>query len=156
MSAGYPEHRNVANVKARCKRYTNLTGGTYRNVGFGGTIVHSAGSREMRAIQQVHLRDTGPKVSNLHKGLLFLVLHQRGIDDNDREILSQRLAPEVRTQTFGNATAELIGIWQYQFKNWPNYLPALPQSLKAQVQNLPIACRHLGYDVVYFSARCLS
>jgi hypothetical protein len=93
----------------------------------------------MRAIQQVHLRDTGPKVSNLHKGLLFLVLHQRGIDDNDREILSQRLAPEVRTQTFGNATAELIGIWQYQFKNWPNYLPALPQSLKAQVQNLPIS-----------------
>jgi hypothetical protein len=93
----------------------------------------------MRAIQPVHLHNSGPKVSNLHKGLLFLVLHQPGISDNDRKTLQQRLAPELRTQTFGDATAELVGIWQNQLKNWPDYLPVLPQGLKAKVQNLPMS-----------------
>ena len=89
----------------------------------------------MKAIQPVHLNNIGPKVSNLHKALLFLVFHQPGISDNDRETLQKRLGPDLRTQTFGNATAELVGIWQYQLKNWPDYLPALPKNLK--VQNLP-------------------
>lgn len=93
----------------------------------------------MRAIQPVHLHDTGPKVSNLHKGLLFLVLHQRGISDNDRAKLSKRLAPEVATVTFGNATAEVVGMWQYQFKSWPDYLPALPKALKDKVKDLPVS-----------------
>jgi hypothetical protein len=70
---------------------------------------------------------------------LFLVLHQPGISDNDRKTLQQRLAPELKTQTFGDATAELVGIWQNQFKNWPSYLPALPKWLNAKVQNLPIS-----------------
>jgi hypothetical protein len=93
----------------------------------------------MKDIQPVHLHDTGPKVSNLHKGLLFLILNQPGISDNDRKILQQRLEPERSTQTFGDVTAELVGTWQYQFKNWPNYLPVLPKRLKAKVQNLPIS-----------------
>jgi hypothetical protein len=91
----------------------------------------------MKEIRPVHLGDSGPKISNLHKGLLFLLFHQPGISQNNRKSLQQLLAPEVRTQTFGNATAELVGIWQYQLKNWPNYLPALPKNLKTKVQNLP-------------------
>jgi hypothetical protein len=91
----------------------------------------------MKEIKPVHLHDTGPKVSNLHKGLLFLVLHQPGVSDNDRKTLQRRLAPELRAQTFGDATAELVGLWQYQLKNWPDYLPALPKNLKTKVQNLP-------------------
>lgn len=93
----------------------------------------------MKVIRPVHLHDVGPKVSNLHKGLLFLVLHQPGISDNDRKTLQERLAPELREQTFGDATAELVGIWQSQLKNWPNYLPALPPNLKTKVQNLRVS-----------------
>ena len=92
----------------------------------------------MRAIHPVHLNDSGLEVSNLHKGLLFLVVHQPGISDNDRQILQRQLAPEVRTETFGAATAELVGTWQYQFKNWPKYFPGLPPNLKAKVGSLPI------------------
>jgi hypothetical protein len=52
--------------------------------------------------------------------------------------LQQRLAPELRTRTFGSATAELVGIWQNQLKNWPNYFPALPQRLKAKLHSITI------------------
>jgi hypothetical protein len=93
----------------------------------------------MKDIKPVHLGDSGPKVSNLHKGLLFLVFHQPGISHNNRKSLQERLAPEVRRETFGNATAELVGIWQYQLKHWPDYLPALPNWLKAEVQKLPMS-----------------
>ena len=93
----------------------------------------------MKPIQPVHLHNSGLKVSNLQKGLLFLVLHQPGISDDDRKILQQRLAPELRTQTFGDATAELVGIWQNQLKNWPDYLLVLPKWLKAKVQNILIS-----------------
>jgi hypothetical protein len=91
----------------------------------------------MKAIQPVHLHKTGPKVSNLHKGLLFLLFHQPGISDGNRKVLQARLAPELGSQTFGDATAELVGLWQYQLKNWPDYLPPLPKALKLKVQNLP-------------------
>lgn len=63
----------------------------------------------MKEIKPVHLGDSGPKVSNLQKGLLFLLFHQPGISHNNRKSLQQRLAPDVRTQTCGNATAELLG-----------------------------------------------
>ena len=90
----------------------------------------------MKPIQPVHLNDTGPKVANLHKGLLFLLLHQPGISNNNRKTLQGRLAPDLRKQTFGDATAELVAIWQNQFKNWPNYLPPFPKWLKPKIQNL--------------------
>jgi hypothetical protein len=38
--------------------------------------VHSEGRRYVRPIQPVHLDDKGAAVSNLHKGLLFLILNQ--------------------------------------------------------------------------------
>ena len=71
----------------------------------------------MRPIQQVHLDGKGAAVSNLHKGLLFLILNQPGISDNDRSILKQRLAPEMRDETFGKATSDLVSIWQDQMKH---------------------------------------
>ena len=93
----------------------------------------------MKEIRPVHLGDCGPKVSNLHKGLLFLLFHQPGISHNNRKSLQQRLAPDVRTETYGNATAELVGIWQYQFKNWPDYMPTIPRSLKGDVQSILVS-----------------
>jgi hypothetical protein len=92
----------------------------------------------MKEIRPVHLGATGPRVSNLHKGLLFLVLHQPGISDNDRKTLQKGLAPELGTQTFGAWTAHLVGLWQSQLKKWPNYLPPLPKWLKDKVRTLPI------------------
>ena len=53
----------------------------------------------MKAIQPVHLHNTGPKVSNLHKGLLFLLFHQPGISNKDRETLQKRLAPELEPES---------------------------------------------------------
>ena len=91
----------------------------------------------MKEIRPVHMGDSGPKVSNLHKGLLFLLFHQPGISDDSRKSLQKFLAPEVRTQTFGKATEQLVGIWQYQFKSWPNYLPPLPKWLKDGFQYIP-------------------
>lgn len=93
----------------------------------------------MREIKPVHLGDKGSRVSNLHKGLLFLLLHQPGISDNDRQTLQQRLASDVRTETFGKATAEIVGMWQNQLKNWPDYLPALPKGLRLELQRLSIS-----------------
>ncbi|MFK4511830.1 hypothetical protein [Bradyrhizobium daqingense] len=90
----------------------------------------------MKPIRPIHLHDTGAEVSNLHKGLLFLVLHQPAISDSDRKTLQSRLAPEVRAQIYGAATTELVGIWQNQLKNWPDYFPPLPQELKAKVRTL--------------------
>ena len=110
----------------------------------------------MKEIRPVHMGDSGPKISNLHKGLLFLLFHQPGISQNNRKSLQQLLAPEIRTQTFGNATAELVGIWQYQLKNWPNYLPPLPKWLKDELQSLPISGGTGNGDVDEVTATALN
>ena len=38
----------------------------------------------MKRVQPVHRNDTGAKVSKLHQCLLFLILNQPDISDNDR------------------------------------------------------------------------
>src|ERR1700755_3328722 len=91
----------------------------------------------MMKIDPVHLHDTRAKVSNLHKALLFLFLNQSGISDNDRRTLQRNLAGELRTQAFGPATADLVGIWQNQLKNWPNYRPAMRAGIANKVRSLP-------------------
>ena len=96
----------------------------------------------MRAIQPVHLRDTGAKVSNLHKGLLFLILHQSGVSEGDRITLQQQLAPDLRVDTFGRGTAHIVGLWQNQLKNWPEVsetLPNMPRTLRNKLRNLPLS-----------------
>ena len=70
----------------------------------------------MRPIQPVHLDNSGAKVHNLHSALLFLILHL-SISDNDLSILRRRLAPEMRDETFGKATSDLVQIWQDQMKH---------------------------------------
>jgi hypothetical protein len=92
----------------------------------------------MKDIEPVHLHNKGPRVHNLHKGLLFLIAHQDGMSDNDRRTLTQRLAPDLVTQTFGDVTAEIVGMWQYQFTHWPNYMPVIPKKLRNKLQNLPM------------------
>ena len=95
----------------------------------------------MRAIQPVHLHDKGAKVSNLHKGLLFLLLHQ-SISDNDRETLQQRLAAELRGQTFGSVTEELVGMFQNQLKQRAARARSdVPDKLKEKLRNLPVSDR---------------
>jgi hypothetical protein len=37
---------------------------------------------------------------------------RESISDNDRRSLQQRIAPELRDQKFGNATLDLVMIWQ--------------------------------------------
>ena len=85
----------------------------------------------MRPIRPVHLDDSGTAVSNLHKGLLFLILNQPGISDNDRSILKQRLAPEIRDETFGKATSDIVSIWQDQLKHRLDVPKALRDLLPA-------------------------
>lgn len=111
----------------------------------------------MKEIRPVHMGNSGPKVSNLHTGLLFLLFHQPGISHNTRKSLQQFLAPEVRTQTYGNATTELVGIWQYQLQNWPDYLPPLPQWLRNSFRNLTISASGRGHgDVDEATAKALN
>ena len=83
----------------------------------------------MRPIQPVHLGDKGARVHNLHSALQFLLLHQ-SISDNDLRILRQRLAPEMRDETFGKATSDLVGIWQDQMK----HRLAVPKELRDPLQ----------------------
>lgn len=68
----------------------------------------------MNPIQPIHLKDQGAAVANLHAGLLFLIRNQVGISDNDRRILEQGLASELREQTFRDWTAHLVSLWQEQ------------------------------------------
>ena len=88
----------------------------------------------MRAIHPVHLHDKGAEVANLHEGLRFLIRHQSGISDNDRQTLQQQLAADLGAQTFGHATAHLVGIFQYQLKRRED----LPKEVKAKFKNLPL------------------
>jgi hypothetical protein len=62
------------------------------------------------------LDDEGAKVYNLQSALLFLMLHL-SISDNDLSILRRRLAPEMRDETFGKATSDIVQIWQDQMKH---------------------------------------
>ena len=68
----------------------------------------------MKPIKPVHLNGRGATVSNLHKGLLFLIMHEPGISDNDRHTLQGELAPDLQTETFGQGTLRLVKIWQEQ------------------------------------------
>ena len=91
----------------------------------------------MGPIEPVHEGDTGPKVSDLHIGLLFLIRHQGGISPNDRKVLLKRFAPEVSQNRFGEVTRSLVAMYQSQLKNWPNYWPPLPPNIATIVQSIP-------------------
>jgi hypothetical protein len=85
----------------------------------------------VKPITPVHMGNTGPAVFNLHHGLLFLIMNQPGISDNDRRSLKKQLAPDVADDTFGLATQRIVKIWQEQL----NSNPDLPQNLQGLVLN---------------------
>jgi len=85
----------------------------------------------MRAISQVHFGGTGAAVSNLHKGLLFIIMHEPGISDNDRQSLQGQLASEMHPEEFGMATLRLVKILQEQL----NSRLDIPKEHKPGVQN---------------------
>ena len=68
----------------------------------------------MNPIKPVHRGAQGAAVAVLHAGLLFLIRNQSGISDNDRRTLEQRLATELRDQTYKDWTAHLVSLWQEQ------------------------------------------
>jgi hypothetical protein len=90
----------------------------------------------MRQIVPVHMGDTGPKVTILHAALQFLIGHQ-GNPPNVTQSLLQQLAPDVAANTFGQATRNIVALFQGQLKNWPNYWPPLPQNIATIVQSIP-------------------
>ena len=85
----------------------------------------------MTPIKPVHLNDTGAAVSNLHKGLLFIIMDEPGISDNDRQSLQRQLAPEMHPEKFGQATFKLVRTLQEQL----NSRLDIPKEHKPGVQN---------------------
>ena len=68
----------------------------------------------MTPIKPVHQNARGAPVADLHAGLLFLVRNQAGISDNDRRLLEQGLASDLRDQVYGARTADLVRLFQEQ------------------------------------------
>ena len=113
-------------------------------------------------VPPIHKREHGSEVLNLQHCLLYLILHQPGISNNDRKTLQRRLGPEMRDHTFGDATEELVGLWQAQVKKWPDYFDALPTepvgtSLADRVKTLPLESNGRGNgDVDQITAEALN
>jgi hypothetical protein len=90
----------------------------------------------MTPIKPVHEGDTGPRVTALHVGLVFLIGHQGNPLPVQQTLLAQ-LAPDVGDNVYREPTRQLVAIYQGQLKNWPNYWPPLPQKIKNIVQSIP-------------------
>jgi hypothetical protein len=86
----------------------------------------------MKAITPVHLGDKGADVSNLHKALLFLIVHE-SIEPSDIRIIREQLAPEVAGEKFGSATEELVRIYQHQLNTRTGL--DIPKGLTPLVEN---------------------
>jgi hypothetical protein len=86
------------------------------------------------AIESVHLGDSGAKVAALHRGLLYLIRNQRGMVKQTREMFEKQLVHDRTSNSFGTATAGIVGIFQYQVKNRAN----LPADVKAKFARLPM------------------
>ena len=86
------------------------------------------------AIEAVHQGDSGARVDTLHRGLLYLIRHQRGMVNQTRTVLESQLAHDRATNSFGTATAAVVGLFQYQIKNRGN----LPKDVKERFANIPL------------------
>jgi hypothetical protein len=67
----------------------------------------------------------------------MFLLHHQGPVDPARETLIERFAPEFGEHRFGEVTRSLVGLYQAQLKNWPNYWPKQPQRIKNIAQDIP-------------------
>ena len=91
----------------------------------------------MNPIEPVHLWEIGPRVTNLHAALQFLIGHQ-GNPTSVAQVLLAQLAPDVADNTFGQATRNIVAIFQGQLKNWPTASwGKLPQRIINLVQLIP-------------------
>ena len=107
----------------------------------------------MTPIEPVHEGDTGPKVTILHMGLLFLIGHQ-GNPPSVQQTLLARLAPELGPpHLYGEATRSMVSIYQGQLKNWPDYWPKLPKNIAKIVLLIPA---NLPGDVDAVTAEALN
>jgi hypothetical protein len=88
----------------------------------------------MSAIEAVHMGESGAKVANLHRGLLYLIRYQRGMVEQTREMFERQLAHDRATNSYGTATAGVVGIFQYQVRNREN----LPPEVKAKFKRIPL------------------
>jgi len=96
-----------------------------------------ASAPRLSPIMPVHWNNTGLKVSNLHKGLQYL-LRNENITDNDRELILQRLRPEIRAEKFGGVTAGCVGFYQFKIKQrLRDDPPTVPPDLRASVGSIP-------------------
>ena len=84
------------------------------------------------AIQEVHQDDSGPALATLHKGLLYLIRNQRGMVKQTRGALESQL--EHDANSFGTATASIVGIFQYQIRNRKN----LSKPVKERFATIPL------------------
>ena len=82
----------------------------------------------MTPIKPVHEGDTGPRVTALHAGLVFLIGHQGNPLPVQQTLLAQ-LAPDVADNVYREPTRQLVAIYQGQLKNWPDYWPKLPKNI---------------------------
>ena len=107
----------------------------------------------MNPIEPVHLWETDPRVTNLHAALQFLIGHQ-GNPTSVAQVLLAQLAPDVADNTFGQATRNIVAIFQGQLKNWPTASwGKLPQRIINLVQLIPA---DLPGDVDEVTAECLN
>jgi hypothetical protein len=93
----------------------------------------------VKLITPVHLFETGAAVSNLHKGLLFIILGQSMTSD-DRRSIQEQLAPDLKAELFGMPTFGLVKQWQEALNSRrhqppPNDLPEDVEHLLPIVQN---------------------
>ena len=84
------------------------------------------------SVTPVHRGNTGTAVSNLHTALKSLLKGEGGGGDITK--ILKRLEPEVRNNTFGGETAEVVSIYQGKLLGCPD----LPWKLK---RGLPLSSR---------------
>ena len=94
-------------------------------------------------IEPVRQGERGPRVTNLHLGLLSLI-HNQSYSTHDQQTLLERIAPEVAQNLYGEVTRSDVGIYQYQLQHWPKLdtWPPLPtdEDFKKIVQSIPANC----------------
>ena len=68
---------------------------------------------------------------------MYLIRYQRGMVNQTRRALESQLAHDLVANSFGTATAGVVGLFQYQIKNRGN----LPKAVKDRFANIPLLRR---------------
>jgi hypothetical protein len=70
-------------------------------------------------IRPCHKGQTGPRVFDLHVGLLYIISYEPGISDNDRATLVWQLKHDWPGHVYTGWTENIVFLWQGQFINPP-------------------------------------